>query len=604
MIKKLDKLILSSFLGPFLLTFVIVVFILLMQYMLKYFDDFVGKGLGFHVFAELLSYFSIVMTPNALPLAVLLSSLMTFGNLGEHFELTAIKSSGISLVRTLFPIFIFTLLLTIAAYFSNNYIVPRAALNAYSLMYDVRQQKPALDLKVGAFYNGIENYSIKIDEKKSDGETLSGVMIYDHTRKSGNTDVILADSGRMYPVDDGGYLILELFDGNRYSVAQESTRKSRTKNNIKPYVRSSFKKSKMVFSLAGFNFDKTDKKLFSSNRLMKNIKQLQRDIDSMKTEVKDVRYQAYNFANKSYAHHLREQVSIPEDLVKVRKHLDSIRAVRDSIRRFEADPELAERVKEREIEETNKTTNTAKANDSKTSPTKLSANKKIETKNLKKTAATNKVNNKSKTPVTVKAKPKIKSVSKPKPKKPAPAKKKTPVKKKMPVYTIDEALAKADSLMGTKNKMLPAVRHALSQARSHKNSLGIQVNKLIERETEIRRHAIEKHKKYALAVACLVMFLIGAPLGAIIKKGGLGFPVIISIMFFIIFYVINILGEKWVKQGLMDPVAGAWAANVILLPFGLFFLRQARNDARLFEADFYSVFVSKLKKRFNKSEGE
>ena len=209
--KKIDKLVIKSFVGPFLLTFVVVVFILLTQYMLKYFDDFVGKGLGAEVFAELLFYFSINMTPVALPLAVLLSSLMTFGNLGEHFELTAIKGAGISLTRALRPLFFFVTLISIVAFLSNNFVVPKANLKAYSLLYDIKQKKPALDIQEGVFYGGIPNFKIKINKKFPDGETIKDVIIYDHSTGLGNRDVILADSGKMYTIKNDRYLMLELF---------------------------------------------------------------------------------------------------------------------------------------------------------------------------------------------------------------------------------------------------------------------------------------------------------------------------------------------------------------------------------------------------------
>src|SRR5690606_34680014 len=215
--KKLDKLILGSFLGPFILTFLVVVFILLMQHMLKYFDDIIGKGLGFDVIGQLLFYFAVFMTPVALPLAVLLSSLMTFGSLGEHFELTAVKSAGISLLRAIQPIFFFVLILTVCAFYINNNLVPKAALEAYSLLWDIKQKKPALDIREGTFYNGIPDISIKVNEKFPDGITLKDVIIYDHRKHDGNKDVTVADSGKMYTILNERYLKLELFDGYNYT---------------------------------------------------------------------------------------------------------------------------------------------------------------------------------------------------------------------------------------------------------------------------------------------------------------------------------------------------------------------------------------------------
>src|SRR3954469_130277 len=215
--KKIDKLILGSFIGPFVLTFLVVVFILLLQHMLKYFDDIIGKDLGWDVVGRLLFYFAIFMTPLALPLAVLLSSLITFGNLSEHFEITAIKSLGISLTRALVPIFVFVIFLTGVAFYANNTLVPNAALEAYSLMYDIKQKKPALDLQEGAFYSGIPDISIKVGKKFPDGKTLKDVIIYDHRGATGNKKVTVADSGRMFTFLNDQYLKMELFRGYDYS---------------------------------------------------------------------------------------------------------------------------------------------------------------------------------------------------------------------------------------------------------------------------------------------------------------------------------------------------------------------------------------------------
>jgi lipopolysaccharide export system permease protein len=285
--KKIDKLVLGEFIGPFFLTFFVVIFILLSQFMLKYLDEIVGKDLDTIVILELIFYFSIFMTPNAFPLAILLSSLMTFGNLGQHFELTALKGAGISLIRVLVPIFIFTLFLTGAAYYSNNYIVPKANLKAFSLLYDVKQMKPSMELKEGAFYNGIEGYSIKVGEKLQDGKTLKDILIYDHTERRGNRHVTMADSGLMYNIYNDRYLVLEMFHGKTY---REMTGNRRTYVSTKAadqLLRNEFESQKVVFSLASFDLKRTKEELFASNRLMKNSFQLRHDVDSMKTDYYD-----------------------------------------------------------------------------------------------------------------------------------------------------------------------------------------------------------------------------------------------------------------------------------------------------------------------------
>ena len=316
--KKLDKLILKSFFGPFFLTFLVVVFILLVQYMLKYFDDFVGKDLGFSVFAELIFYFSINMSQVALPLAILLSSLMTFGNLGEHFELTAIKSAGISLVRTLRPLFIAVLFLVVLAFMNNNFIVPEANINAYSLLYDIRQKKPSLDIREGQFYNGIPNYSIKVNQKFPDGVSMKDVIIYDHTREMGNNSVTVADSCRMYTILNDRYLVFELYDGNSYQESRQNEfNRTASFGGVNDLARNEFSQMKMVLSLASFDLNRTKQELFAGNRLMKDMGELAHDIDSMQGVVSEVRLNLLNNADGMYDYHLKE---------RRQRKIDSIRA--------------------------------------------------------------------------------------------------------------------------------------------------------------------------------------------------------------------------------------------------------------------------------------
>src|SRR6478735_1072566 len=258
--KKIDKLILSSFIGPFLLTFFVVVFILLNINMLKYFDDLIGKGLGWGLVGTLLYYFAVFTIPTALPLAVLLSSLITFGNLGEHFELTAIKSLGISLTRSLMPMFAFILFLTGVAFYANNYWVPKAALEAYSLLYDIKQKKPALDLRPGAFYSGIPDISIKISDRLPDQKTIRNVIIYDHRGRTGNKEVTIADSGKMYTVLGEQYLKLELFNGYNYTEGASNQDISGQSGSVESLRKTKFGKTQVVFDLSSFGLARTDKR--------------------------------------------------------------------------------------------------------------------------------------------------------------------------------------------------------------------------------------------------------------------------------------------------------------------------------------------------------
>ncbi|WKK74186.1 LptF/LptG family permease [Marivirga salinae] len=543
--KKIDKLILRSFIGPFLITFFVVVFILLTQYMLKYFDDFVGKDLGFTVFAELIAYFSINMTPIAFPLAVLLSSLMTFGNLGEHFELTAIKSAGISLVRVLRPLFIFVVLLSALVYYSNNFIVPKANLEAYSLLYDIKQKKPSIDIKEGAFYGGIPGYSIKANKKYDDDKSLGDLIIYNHSDRKGNTEIILADSALMYTILGDKYLVMELFDGKSYT--EEDANKPNKPAN---YVRNVFQHNKVVFSLASFEMERTDKELFSSNRLMKNENELRYDVDSMRNDIIDSKKTIYQYTSRFFTQHMNDVEDIkPPSVVYWEK--------------MKAD------------------TTDVSGPDSLKKKNQILSSERIEALDSKKDKGI--IND------SLKIKDKLKLS-------------KTP--KKFNVHGIasydQELIDKVDSAFNKKNNGMST--NIVDKPRFAKNRLKGENRRIDNREFEINVYAIEANSKLSQAVACIVMFLIGAPLGAIIKKGGLGFPVIVSILFFIVSYVINTTGIKLGRAGDISNFWAVWASNFILLPFGLFFLRQARNDSRLFETDYYAVKIAKVFKFFKKEK--
>jgi lipopolysaccharide export system permease protein len=287
MLKKLDKLILKAFAGPFLLTFAVVEFIFLTQVLLKYLDDIIGKDLGVAVIFKLLFFLSVTIVPISLPLAVLLSSLMTYGNLGEHHELTAIKASGVALTRILLPVWLVSLMLGGIAFWFNDSIVPKANLSAYSLLWDVRQKKLALDIREGIFYNGIPGYTIKVDKKVGPNkDILMGIMIYDHTQKSGNATVMLADSGRMFTRFGGQYLGLELFRGHNYIEQPDARDRSAAS-----FVRQGFKRNMVTFSLSSFNLNNTKKELFQQNRMMLNIPQLFDATDSTQRALKRQRVQ-------------------------------------------------------------------------------------------------------------------------------------------------------------------------------------------------------------------------------------------------------------------------------------------------------------------------
>jgi lipopolysaccharide export system permease protein len=504
--------------------------------MMKYFDDFVGKDLGFTVFAELMFYFSLNMMQIALPLGVLVSSLMTFGNLGERFELTAIKSAGISLTRALKPVFFAVIFLAIGLFFFSNYIVTATNLKAYSLLYDIKHKKPTLDIKPGTFYHGIPNYSIKAASKLPDNQTLLDVMIYDHTKRDGNKKVILSDSCKMYTIFNERFLKLELYDGTFYYEEDKAN------DDPSNFYRTSFDRLDMVFSLSSFDLKRTQEELFRHNRQMKNIGELTSDIDSLNGEKNDgIRGLKRN-------------------------------SITYMIHHFEDISKRATQVSDTVIEDTEEEGTIVSAS---FVPTFLA----------------------EQTPLISRVKKNIEdsTVSKP-----------TAVVPKTGDFALDTM--DLDDLNAYFNertyRKTSIIQSALGKARNFKSNINGMRIRLDNLNKNIYKYEVSKYNKYSQAFACIVMFLIGAPLGAIIKKGGLGFPVIISIFFFITYYVLTMTSEKWAKAGFVEAKYAVWTADLTLLPIGLIFLRQARIDARLFETDFYLVIFDQLKARFNKKKAD
>lgn len=455
------------------MTFFISLFVLLMQFLWKYIDDLVGKGLEGFVIAELLLYTSATLVPLALPLAILVSSIMTFGNMAEHYEIVAAKSAGISLQKLMMPLVIVSFLICLLAFYFSNSILPFTNLKMGSLLYDVRQQKPALSIKEGVFYNGIDNYSIKVGKKGADGQTLYNVMIYDHTKGLGNTTVILAEKGKMVMSDDEKYLLVTLYNGYNY----EEQNKYSGVVNTHPLTRSSFQSDLIRFDLSSFKLSRTNEDLFKDNYQMLNLGQLNHAIDSFEV--------GQSMRRTEFMSNLKPYFCF----------------VRDSVR-----------------------------------TTSLS---------VPGLAGTNAMNE-----------------------------------------------------IGLSDRML-VMENALNQARSIKSYLYSLSEELDGKNRTIMRFKVEWHRKLTLSFACFILFLIGAPLGAIIRKGGLGLPVVVSICFFLVFHIISISGEKLAKDGAISPLYGMWLSSAILLPVGIFLSYKATKDSALFDKDAY---INMFKKFFNRGK--
>jgi len=283
MLKKLDLFVIKSYIGPFLSTFFVCVFLLLMQFLWKYIDDLVGKGLDFKVIAELLFYASMGLVPLALPLSTLLASIMTFGNLGEYNELVAMKAAGVPLQRIMRPLIALNIVIAIGAFFFSNNVLPYTNLKMGALLYDVRQQRPELNIMKGSFYKGVDGIAIKVADKNAQRNMLYGVMIYDHRGQNGNLNVIVADSGRIAMSSDKQFLLFTLYSGERYEEVREKERFHRENNNY-PLQREHYTLQKMKFELSGFDFTRSSTELFKNNYQMLNLSQLKLAQDSLHKE--------------------------------------------------------------------------------------------------------------------------------------------------------------------------------------------------------------------------------------------------------------------------------------------------------------------------------
>lgn len=472
--KKIHLLVLKAFIRPFIVTFFIVMFLLLMLFLFKYIDDLIGKGFEWYVILKLLMYAAATNVAMALPLAILLSSIMTFGNLGENYELVAIKSAGISLQKAMAPLFILVTILGIAAFLFSDYMLPVANLKMGSLLYDVREQKAAFLIEEGVFNNSIPGYSIRVEKKEKDGQILKDIVIYDQSKGQGNTNILMAKEGEMYKTDDGNYLILRLKNGVRY---EESQGKSGY-NPRQQLTRLRFKETEQKFDLSSFKFKREDENLFKGNYQMLNIKQLTNNKDSVQN--------------------LND--SINQNVFKSIKPYHKIYYT---------------------------------------------------TQNYKSAKLMKGLNFKKK-----------------------------------------GILAGIDS-----NQVMGVFSNARDNVRIIKESLSSSTTSTTDNTNIIRRYLIEYNRKFTLAVSCLVLFFIGAPLGAIIRKGGLGLPVVVSVIFFLIYHIISTVAEKSVKVGNLDPLIGMWMAIIVLTPIGLFLTYKATIDSALFDVDLYKNFYKKLFKK-------
>ena len=476
MIKKLDKLIIKSFIGPFIITFFIAFFVLMMQILWKYIDDLVGKGLDFIVIAQFLWYASASLLTLAMPIAILISSIMTFGNLGESFELVAIKSAGISLLRFMRPLVLVAIMLSGVTFLFANYVIPFATLKFKALYQDIYVKKPAFNLKEGVFFTYIPHYAIKVGKKESDGKTIRNVLIYEDNNNNLQDNCIIAEKGIMKISDDNMFLEFNLENGFRY---QE---RGNVYDTATEFVRFGFTNFKKLFDLSVLQKQETPDSAFKGNYQMLSARQLNKNIDSL-IRVKDSMSKRINPLLTSYL-------------------------------RFTNQPD----------------SNWNKA-------------------------------------------------------------KKDPLPATKTLFT--------DSISGL------ILSSSINLATELKTSLQFGSADVESKEKDIRFHRIEWHRKFSLSLACLVLFFIGAPLGSIIRKGGIGMPLVVAIIFFLIFHLLNMFGEKFVKESIVTPSTGMWLAVMVLIPVGIFLTYKAMHDSQLFNKEYYYRAYVRIRSLFRKfKEGD
>ncbi len=545
----------------------IAMFVLVMQVLWLYIDDIAGKGLGFFIIIELLAYKCVSLIPMALPLAILISSVMVLGNMAERYELSSFKSAGVPLARIMRPMTYFALVSVAFSYYCSNTLIPVSNLKFGSRMYDIQRQKPALRLDQGIFNDDFDGFAIHISEKDSDDKTIRDVLIYDHGDEAkGQLSEIIAEEGEMYASDDGNYFVMNLKNGHQY-IEVSPTRPDGSGNKY-PFVRTSFKSWTKVFDLSQFELNRTNEELFKSNRSMMSIAQLQSTIDSLGFKIK------------------QRQVDMSNKLT----NFFSFMAYDSTIILLLEEKEVA--LESDTLSKTDSlsvdSTKTALVADSTTAPNKpvssLVAQPTPEsTKELRKSLAQNRVTTLPETTdTTALAKNGVQQ-----------AKRKvfegTPLKQQ-----IDKPLTAYISILETfdksENKRLyTKTQSEIRAIKTHAESDARSLDQIKENQV---KHIYELHTKYTMAVVCLVFLFIGGPMGAIVRKGGFGYPILVSIIFFMLFIVLTIFCRKIAETFVVPAALAAWIPIIVLTPIGFVLTRKAMNDSKLLNADrFFAVFI-------------
>lgn len=500
-----------------------------MQFLWTYIDDIIGKGAGFLIIIELLSYLSLSLVPTALPIAILISSVMVMGNLAERYELASMKSAGIPLLRIMQPLMFVTFGITIFSFFCSNYIIPLANLQFKSRLYDIRKQKPTLNLEAGVFNDDFKGFMIHIGKKDKNNRDIEDIIIYDHTSHGKEPMQIVARKGEMFNTADGNYFVMKLYDGTQY---QETKQTVKGNSKTYPFARTSFKEWNKVFDLSEFSIDRTDTELFDSHYTMLSVAQLRVKADSLE--------------NKIY---------------KRLKKLDD--QTNQYISLFRNDSLINAQKKNPEFPSTSKDT----------------ARKRI---NISRDSILN-------NPDLVRKKIQKANEQKPNKKRKKPSGGKKPVPQK-----IEKPLSEYKSII----EIFPdgkVKRNLITKAESYARNIHSQSKSSVRSVDKYReglvKHIYELNIKFSLALVCFIFLFIGAPMGAIVRKGGFGYPILIAIFFFMVYIVLNVFCKKLAESFVLPAEYAAWVPCMILFPIGLLLTFKAMNDSKLLDVDKYTIII-------------
>lgn len=506
--KKLDKLVIQSFIPPFIMAFFIALFVLVMQFLWKFIDDIVGKGLTAFDLAELLFYRSLSLFPLALPIAVLLASVMVFGNMSEKYELSSLKSAGVSLIRVLFPAIVLSFTIAVFSFYCANTLIPISNLKFQSRLYDIRVQKPALNIEEGVFNEDFKGYAIHIGKKAPDNRKIGDILIFDNSPQTkGNLQLVSANSGEMFYTDDKQFFVMQLYDGYQYQEME-----NRPGEPGMPFVRTHFREWVKEFDMSEFEMQDTDEKLFKSHHTMKSVRQLAHEIDTLAERREEIlKRNYYDFSGMFKFQDTIPQLNVPdaemmEEAIE-QKRLETDRTGRKRVHAAKTKPDISE----------------------------------------------------SNAPLVVALR--------------AMEEQKESASRFVSYFSPSDIRQFAQ-----RGKQFASTVLANSE-RNQRIMQNLSMNR--------RKHIYEMHSKFSLAFVCIVFLFIGGPMGAIVRKGGYGYPLIISIFFFTTFIILNIMCKKLNESETLHPVLAAWAPCIVLGPIGVFLSIKAMNDSKLLDVDKY-----------------